>query len=423
MPWTAVSLLLLIALTGGRASAKEAAPFLFGEGRKPAAIGLGLSEETADAPVSLFGHLFAYIATVGDDGRRWPLRLEQGINVAVASDGPLDVAAYRSLPLQRLLHEANSKELRGVWLVEIKLGQSELTLLAEALNQRMSQDVSYDLLRRNCAFYILDWLATVRPGLRTELKWRPVWTPRQAMDAIRRHFELVDTRYIPPNAEWSGRPGTAQRQGTAPVPPEARTEEGVSVMPAIAFNEGRTWSGAVLSLGQRGHGTLPLGSGSTTKLTILELAAFATGDETQAGVRLLELETLREILGKSPRLSQRLEIGWSRLPRADGLKDWIGQFETGGSTLIANKVWLSAMGGLSVSEGSLGPVRPLGSLRLTLPTEKISATAAFVSTGASSEGVELGASLRLFKGCELSTKLIKAKNDPSWLGIGAQFRF
>lgn len=423
--WSLLWLFLFLA-TEGRSADTASAPSLWGEERSVIGLSLALSEETADAPVSLFGHLFTIIRTEDALGKPWPLRLENGVNVAVATNGPLDKAAFRKIPVQRMLFEANTKERRDVVVVDIVLTHEELKILGRELNNRLNLTCRYDLLRRNCAFYILEWLAAVRPAMRSEVKWRPVWTPRHAMQVIEAHFE-VSRRTIMPAAALSDI-GQDSLSPTAMLTRQldkdwASTEEGVRLAAVFATSAAGESAGVALSLGHRDHGTLPLGEDSTNRLCILGLTHLTGKPNSETRVTLLEFENLREIGGDKPRLSQRLELSWQDLQRADGLEGFVAQFETGAATRLTNTIWLAGMAGISLSDYTRQVIRPLASIQILQIKSAGTIGLGYRTTGGDDAGLFALASLRLLNKTYLNIELADSKKAGSRTEISVSRRY
>jgi hypothetical protein len=408
-------LALLLAIKG-RSAESAGAPSAWGEERPVTGVSIALSEETADAPVSLFGHLFAVVRTADRDGAGWPLRLETAINVAVATDGPLDEAAFRRLPVHRMLHEANTKERRNVVMVDLELSPEDVRRLGEELRSRLHMVCRYDLLRRNCAFYILDWLSTVRPAMRSEVKWRPVWTPRQAMQLIERHFGVTKRTLLPATSLGESSATAISKVGVSGRvigKDWARTEEGVRVAGVFAKSLAGESAGISLGLGHRDHATSPLGEESTSHLAILSLTHLYGEKGNESKLTLLEFENLREIRGKTPRLSQRLEISWQDMQRTDSLEGFVAQFETGASTRLAGSTWLAAMAGLSLSDDTAHVIRPLGSVQALWLSHACTIGIGYRTTGGDNAGIFSSASFRLAEKTHLSLQLIDSEKSGS----------
>lgn len=416
--WLAVGLMI-----SGRSSAAEGAPSSWPVDREVVGLSIALSEETADAPVSLFGHLFVIIRTTDKQGAAWPLRMETAINVAVAADGPLDAAEFREVPAHRLLHEATAKEGRSVAVIDLALTKSELAALGAALGDRRGVPVRYDLLRRNCAFYVLDWLSHARPEMARETRWRPVWTPRQAVQLIESHFEITERQRLPAQS-WerpAEHPPTARPE---PLKPGwAATEEGVAVTPLAGLVHGRWHPGLRAELGHRTHATRPVGETSSHRLGILRVTHLDGQEGDCTDVQLLEFESLREFRGERPRLSQRLEIGHAELPRIHGLRGWMAEMETGVSTRPTQDVWISVMAGLTLAEGSPGIARPCLSTRLSWTGDRLSLQATHRTTGGDKQGWEIGAEARLQGGISLQTRWVNPETGADLWETGVGIRF
>lgn len=416
--WLAISL-----IATGRSSATEGAPSAWSVDREVVGLSLALSEETADAPVSLFGHLFVIIRTADRDGAAWPMPMETAINVAVAADGPLDKAEFREVPAHRLLHEATAKEGRRVAIIDLSLTEAELGTLGEALSRRRGVPVRYDLLRRNCAFYVLDWLATVRPGMADEVRWRPVWTPRQAVQLVEAHFDAQGRRRLPAQSWERAAEPQVTRQPETLDPGWAATEEGVAVMPLLARLQGKWRPGLRAELGHRAHATLPLGETSSHRLGILRVTHLEGAEGDATDVQLLDFESLREFRGERPRLSQRLEIGWAELPRIHGLRGWMAEAETGVATQPREHLWLSAMAGLTLTEGAPGLARPCLSARLSWSGDILSLQATHRSTGGDKNGWEVGAAVRFSKGMSWESRWVHPTAGETLWETGLNLRF
>jgi hypothetical protein len=418
--------LFLLLATEGRSADTASAPSLWSEERSVIGLSIALSEETADAPVSLFGHLFAIVRTADDSGKPWPVRLENGINVAVATNGPLDEATFRKIPVQRMLFEANTKERRNVVVVDIFLTPEELKILGHELNNRLNLTCRYDLLRRNCAFYILEWLAAVRPAMRSEVRWRPVWTPRHAMQVIEGHFE-VSKRMIMPATALSD--DSQDSVGRTPISTRqldkdwASTEEGVRIAAVFSTSAAGESAGVALSLGHRDHGTLPLGEDSTNRLCILGITHLSGMPNSETRVTLLEFENLREISGEKPRLSQRLEVSWQDSQRVDALEGFVAQFETGAATRFSNTTWLAGMAGISLSESTDQVIRPLASLQILQIKSAGAMGLGYRTTGGDDAGVFASASLRLINKTYLNIELADSRKTGSRTEMSVSRRY
>ena len=137
----------------------HALPVLW-EGRRVIGVGVAFAEETSDAPVSAFGHVFAYLCTVDAEGRPWPLDLEPAVNVAVDSKGSLWEASYHTGLMHRVLYEMMVKEGRSVVLIEVVEPEDSLEKMVLFLRSNAGIKVPYDFFRKNCGYYILQWIGT-----------------------------------------------------------------------------------------------------------------------------------------------------------------------------------------------------------------------------------------------------------------------
>ena len=417
-------LAILIAIKG-RAADVQPAPSILWEDRKVVGVGIGMSEETADAPVSVFGHLFAYILTVDSNGKRWPLDLENAINVAVATgDSPLK-AGYHQVPLHRLLHEAMTKEGRSVVLLELKLTPTELETLINELRQRQEHALRYDLIRRNCSFYILNWLCQIRPAMASETRWRTVWTPRQAAELIEANFEVVRRERLTSTTNWakeSTKVSSEPRRTQLADASWCKSSEGALISTGYIRNGSHTSGGFTFGLGQRAFESSPSPVSGPTSLSILEVSHYGALPDSSTRVKVLDFDNLREISGKQGRLSQRLSITWQGLTEADGLRDWIGRYETGLATEITPSLWLSALGGFAICEGGPGPLRPSGSAGVLWLTDDASLQCRYTSTGGRYQGLEASATLRLTQRMQLKAHWTHGESAPSTVSVGLEVR-
>ena len=410
----------------GRSADRQDAPSLLWEGREVVSIGIGMSEETADAPVSVFGHLFAYILTVGPDGKRWPLDFETAINVAVVEGGSPLEAGYHLVPLHRMLHEAITKEGRSVVLLDLNLTPEEIAILLAELKQRQGKSVRYDLIRRNCSFYILNWLTKIKPGMAKETRWRVVWTPRQAADLIESNFVITRRERLTANMSWAQ---DATKAATEPMRITladagwCKNGEG-ALIGAGYLNVGRHGSGGFsAAFGQRSLESDPVPLSGPTALRILEVSHYGALPDGTTSVKLVEFENLREVTGPLGRLSQRLSVDWQHLPEADSLRNWIGRYETGASWQMRQGFWFSALGGMALCEGGSGPIRPSASAGLLWLGKLGSTQARYVTTGGQHQGLEVIATLHLTSRTHLKAQWTDCVGSPSSFGFGLETRF
>lgn len=418
-------LVCLIALEG-RAAEGPRAPSLSWEGRTAVGIGIGLSEETADAPVSIFGHLFAYVLTVGPDGKPWPRDLETAVNVAVTEGGNPTEASYHLMPLHRVLHAAMTQEGRSVVMLELQLDPAELGLLLDELRNRQDVRARYDLIRRNCSFYILDWLATARPALAPETRWRPVWTPRQAAELIESNFRVTRRERLTATASWAK--ASTQTDGTTvrTLLPDAewcRHNEGFLIGAGVVRSGDVVSGGFTLGFGQRGFESSPSPVSGPTSLKLLEVSHHGALPDGTTRVDIIDFDNLREFSGEQGRLSQRLAIGWHGLSDPDGLSDWIMRYETGMATEVIAGAWISLGGGFALCEGGPGPARPSASASLLCLGEATSLHVRYTTTGGQHQGLETAATLRLSRRSQLKATWSDGPRAPSTLGLGLETRF
>jgi hypothetical protein len=234
------------------------------------------------------------------------------------------------------------------------------------------------------------------------------------MHLIERHFVVTKRTLLPATSLGVSSPASESKVSiTGRVLGEdwARTEEGVRV--AVVLSKSRSWesTGISLSLGHRDHGTFPLGEDSTSHLTILGLTHLYSEKGNESKLTLLEFENLREIRGKTPRLSQRLEISWQDMPRTDSLEGFVAQFETGASTRLAGSTWLSVMAGLSLSNDTAHVIRPLGSLQALWLSHDFTIGIGYRTTGGDNSGIFSSASLRFAEKTHLSLQLIDSEKN------------
>ncbi len=104
---------------------------------------------------------------------------------------------YVSAPFYLKVREYNFVENRDFWIYPLKLQPEELELLVAHAWELRDISFPYYFLRKNCAYYLLEFLEVARPGQRLTEAF-PLWSV--PMDTIRRLAEknwLGEPRYRP----------------------------------------------------------------------------------------------------------------------------------------------------------------------------------------------------------------------------------
>ena len=372
------------------------------EGRRVVGIGVAFAEETSDAPVSAFGHVFAYLRTVDAHGQPWPLDLETAVNVAVDSSGSLWEASYHKQPMYRVLHEMMVKEGRSVVLLEVSTPEGSLQKMVSFLSTDLGNKVPYNFFRKNCGYYILKWISVGRPEINDDVKNKPYLTPRASIESIEKFCKIEKRTRLTSSQKWSSRvTGDIGRLKRYSIPDGTWIKNGEGMFIAVgALNaRGKVSAGCRIEYGLRDQWTDPVFSNICSQLHVLEIKYFESIPNGNIDAKILEYETLREWRGQDARLSQRLEVGHYLLPRIDGLSGWVGQYETGIGTHFEKKIWISGMAGLSSS--SYAGLRPLVSVRLYARVDDIYTDLTLRSTGGKKCGARLGIGLVLTKSSTL----------------------
>lgn len=360
------------------------------EGRRVVGVGVAFAEETSDAPVSAFGHVFAYLRTVDAQGQPWPLDLEAAVNVAVDSRGSLWEASYHTELMHRVLYEMMVKEGRSVVLIEVAESDESLRQMVSFLTSNADNKVPYDFFRKNCGYYILQWIGVGHPEIIEDSNRRPYLTPRAAIESIEKFCKIERRTRLTSTEKWSSNLAVGASKVTRDLIPDdgwIKNGEGVLVAVGALNARGRTSAGGRVEYGLRDLWTQPVSRNICSQLHVLEITHYSSIPNGNLDTKLLEYETIREWNGTDARLSQRLELGRYLLPRVDGLSGWVGQYETGIGTQISSGIWASGMFGLSAS--SVGGVRPLATVRLFARREDVFADLTLRSTGGDKCGARL----------------------------------
>ena len=154
---------------------------------------LAFAEEHSLEFISGFGHCFVCLAPA-DSRTAADLLLAPSVNFGVDTSSAgqgLFLGHYTVQPTFELVRKNSFFQQRRLIFFELDLGESDLKRLRSSLAARLSQGYPYDFYRRNCGYYLADWLLSEDQGSSRALpRFYSYLTPRQAVGLLVKRFGI-----------------------------------------------------------------------------------------------------------------------------------------------------------------------------------------------------------------------------------------
>ena len=150
------------------------------------AVYLAFADEHSRGIIGGFGHVFAVFAEPGLEEASELLTCDAvtfGSQVGPSGDG-LWVGRYSVVPVHELVRKYAHLQGRRITFFELPLSTNDVRDLRADLEDRCQQTERYGFQRRNCGFYLADWLLGRSPPQLLPLYLTPSQAVRAILDAL-----------------------------------------------------------------------------------------------------------------------------------------------------------------------------------------------------------------------------------------------